>query len=116
MKINCDKKILIKKIKQTDDIIEKTILKRFLEIKNEEIKLKEIVYLKKKELESSLKLKEIHEEQEQEQEQENKKQLWDDFSDLKNDVKYKQHINKDDCNNKLNSRFDDEIDYVINKP
>ena len=109
MKINCDKKILIKKIKQTDDIIEKTILKRFLEIKNKEIKLKEIIYLKKKELESSLKLKEIHEEQEK------KKELWDNFSELKNDVKYQQHINKDNCNNKLNSRFDDEIDYVINK-
>lgn len=102
IKINCEKKLLIKKIKMTSDIIEKTILKKFLEIKNLELKENEIKMLKKKEIENAIKLREIQtiKEEEKEKEIEKSKIKWNDFGET---------------NNKLTNRLNDEIDFVSQK-
>jgi len=104
VKIKCDKKTLVKQIKTTDDVIEKTLLKRFLAIKNQEIKEKEIRILKQKEMENAIKLREIHniKDEEEEKEKEKAKIKWNDFDDT-------------NTNNKLTNRLDDEIDFILQK-
>jgi len=100
VKIKCDKKTLVKQIKTTDDVIEKTLLKRFLAIKNQEIKEKEIRILKQKEMENAIKLREIHNIKDEEEEK--AKIKWNDFDDT-------------NTNNKLTNRLDDEIDFILQK-
>jgi|UniRef100_A0A6C0E0L7 hypothetical protein len=102
VKIKCDKKTLVKQIKTTDDVIEKTLLKRFLAIKNQEIKEKEIRILKQKEMENAIKLREIHNIKDEEEEKEKAKIKWNDFDDT-------------NTNNKLTNRLDDEIDFILQK-